>query len=149
MRNSRSVPMSHCRKIHAPITLISCPQSSSPSPSAPSSRSSAPRSGKLARSCPAHSCCTSIRHMLWRRSSSTWRLWRIRGVGGLGPVGRKILLSILSSGFQCVCVEEEHTPGSLMPQSPHLGAVPRFLMWRYRSLPPGVLVMRTLLERVL
>ena len=51
--------------------------------------------------------------------------------------------------WHSVCLDEEHTPGSLMPQSPHLGAVPRFLMWRYRSLPPGVLVMRTLLERVL
>ena len=41
------------------------------------------------------------------------------------------------------------TPGSLMPQSPHLGAVPFFLMWRYRSSPPGVLTIRTLLDRVL
>lgn len=41
------------------------------------------------------------------------------------------------------------TPGSLMPQSPHLGAVPCFLMWRYRSSPPGVLTTRTLLDRVL
>lgn len=36
-----------------------------------------------------------------------------------------------------------------MPQSPHLGAVPFFLMWRYRRLPPGVLITRTLLDRVL
>lgn len=36
-----------------------------------------------------------------------------------------------------------------MPQSPHLGAVPFFLMWRYRSLPPGVLITRTLLDLVL
>lgn len=43
----------------------------------------------------------------------------------------------------------QRTPGSLTPQSPHFGAEPRFLMCRYRSLPPGVLIMRTLLERVL
>ena len=41
------------------------------------------------------------------------------------------------------------TPGNLVPQSPHLGAVPRFLMCRYLSSPPGVLLMRTLLETVL
>jgi len=41
------------------------------------------------------------------------------------------------------------TPGSLMPQSPHLTGLPFFLMWRYRSLPPGVFTTRTLLERVL
>jgi hypothetical protein len=43
----------------------------------------------------------------------------------------------------------ELTPGSLIPQSPHLGAVPFFLMCRYRRLPPGVLMMRTLLDLVL
>jgi hypothetical protein len=42
-----------------------------------------------------------------------------------------------------------HTPGSLIPQSPHFGGDPRFLMCRYRRAPPGVLVMRTLFERVL
>lgn len=36
-----------------------------------------------------------------------------------------------------------------MPQSPHLGAVPFFLMCRYLSSPPGVLITRTLLETVL
>lgn len=41
------------------------------------------------------------------------------------------------------------TPGSLTPQSPHFGAVPRFLMCRSRSLPPGVLITRTLFEVVL
>ena len=49
-------------------------------------------------------------------------------------------------------VEEEEgrpTPGSLMPQSPHLGGLPRFLMCWYWSFPPGVLMTRTLLERVL
>ena len=40
------------------------------------------------------------------------------------------------------------TPGSLMPQSPHFGGVPRFLRCWYRSLPPGVLTMRFLFERV-
>jgi len=41
------------------------------------------------------------------------------------------------------------TPGSLIPQSPHLGGLPRFLMCWYWSFPPGVLTTRTLLERVL
>jgi hypothetical protein len=31
----------------------------------------------------------------------------------------------------------------------HFGAVPFFLMWRYLSFPPGVLIMRTRLEEVL
>jgi hypothetical protein len=55
-----------------------------------------------------------------------------------------------------LCLEGERegevgflTPGSLMPQSPHFGAVPRFLMCSSRSLPPGVLITRVLLERVL
>lgn len=41
------------------------------------------------------------------------------------------------------------TPGSFNPQSPHFGALPFFLMWRYRSLPPGVLMTRTLFDLVL
>ena len=41
------------------------------------------------------------------------------------------------------------TPGSLIPQSPHFGAVPAFLMCRYRSFPPGVLMTRTLFDFVL
>lgn len=41
------------------------------------------------------------------------------------------------------------TPGSLTPQSPHFGAVPRFLMCSNRSFPPGVLITRTLFEVVL
>ena len=36
-----------------------------------------------------------------------------------------------------------------MPQSPHLGGLPFFLMCRYRSFPPGVLITRTLFDRVL
>lgn len=36
-----------------------------------------------------------------------------------------------------------------MPQSPHFGAVPRFLMWRTLVSPPGVLMMRVRLEVVL
>ena len=48
----------------------------------------------------------------------------------LGPLGRR-------------------TPGSLMPQSPHFGGLPRFLRCWYWSFPPGVLMTRTLLERVL
>lgn len=35
-----------------------------------------------------------------------------------------------------------------MPQSPHFGAVPRFLMCRRRSLPPGVLITRVRFEDV-
>lgn len=45
--------------------------------------------------------------------------------------------------------ESRRTPGSLMPQSPHLGGLPRFFRCWYRSFPPGVLITRTLLERVL
>lgn len=41
------------------------------------------------------------------------------------------------------------TPRSLVPQSPHFGGVPLFLTCWYWSFPPGVLTMRTLLERVL
>src|SRR5689334_19464029 len=41
------------------------------------------------------------------------------------------------------------TPGSLTPQSPHLGAVPRFFRCSVRSSPPGVLTIRVLLELVL
>jgi hypothetical protein len=73
----------HRRSMHPP--LISC-LSSSPSPSAPSSRSSAPQSRTLAQSGHARSCCISSRRMRVRRSSLSLRLWRIRGVGGLGPV---------------------------------------------------------------
>lgn len=40
------------------------------------------------------------------------------------------------------------TPGSLIPQSPHFGGLPFFLMCWYRNFPPGVLTTRTLLERV-
>lgn len=43
----------------------------------------------------------------------------------------------------------KRTPGSLTPQSPHLGEVPLFLMCRYLCSPPGVLTTRTLLETVL
>ena len=43
----------------------------------------------------------------------------------------------------------QRTPGSLVPQSPHFGALPCFLMCRYRSLPPGVLMMRVLFDLVL
>ena len=49
----------------------------------------------------------------------------------------------------CEGALERRTPGSLMPQSPHFGAVPFFLMWRYRRWPPGVRITRTLFERVL
>ena len=41
------------------------------------------------------------------------------------------------------------TPGSLVPQSPHFGGLPFFLVCWYWSFPPGVLTIRTLLERVL
>jgi hypothetical protein len=41
------------------------------------------------------------------------------------------------------------TPGSLMPQSPHLGPLPGFLICRYLSFPPGVLITRVRFERVL
>jgi hypothetical protein len=60
------------------------------------------------------------------------------------------------------------TPGSLVPQSPpvhslvykynvifvlfgriHFTGEPFFLIWRYLRRPPGVLIMRTLLEEVL
>lgn len=36
-----------------------------------------------------------------------------------------------------------------MPQSPHFGAVPLFFVCRYLSSPPGVLMIRTLFDRVL
>lgn len=36
-----------------------------------------------------------------------------------------------------------------MPQSPHFGGLPRFFRCWYRNFPPGVLITRTLLERVL
>jgi hypothetical protein len=54
----------------------------------------------------------------------------------------------LREGFGGGC-KRERTPGSFVPQSPHFGAVPRFLMCRSRNLPPGVLITRVLLERVL
>lgn len=41
------------------------------------------------------------------------------------------------------------TPGSLMPQSPHFGPLPGFLMCKYRSFPPGVLITRVRLDLVL
>lgn len=41
---------------------------------------------------------------------------------------------IQENAQKTTCQPEFHsgglTPGSLMPQSPHLGAVPFFLMWR-------------------
>ena len=40
-------------------------------------------------------------------------------------------------------------PGSAMPQSPHLGAVPGFLRWWYTSRPPGVFTTRRLFDVVL
>ena len=52
-------------------------------------------------------------------------------------------------GWEEVPGEGGLTPGSLIPQSPHLGGLPRFLMCWYWSFPPGVLTTRTLLERVL
>lgn len=36
-----------------------------------------------------------------------------------------------------------------MPQSPHRGPLPGFLMCKYRSFPPGVLMTRVRFERVL
>jgi len=45
--------------------------------------------------------------------------------------------------------ELRRTPASFMPQSPHFGAVPLFLICRYLCSPPGVLITRTLLETVL
>ena len=62
-----------------------------------------------------------------------------------------------SSSFVIVCFQAHLpcnesmplTPGSFNPQSPHFGALPFFLMWRYRSLPPGVLMTRTLFDLVL
>ena len=71
------------------------------------------------------------------------RCGRILSVVVLGP-NRSCKLELLRVGGEGV-----HTPGNLVPQSPHLGAVPRFLMCRYLSSPPGVLLMRTLLETVL
>ena len=41
------------------------------------------------------------------------------------------------------------TPGSVMPQSPHRGPLPGFLMCKYRNFPPGVLMTRVRFERVL
>lgn len=41
------------------------------------------------------------------------------------------------------------TPGNFIPQSPHFGAEAFFLMWRYLNSPPGVLMIRTLLDLVL
>lgn len=46
-------------------------------------------------------------------------------------------------------VEGGLTPGSLVPQSPHFGGLPFFLVCWYWSFPPGVLTIRTLFERVL
>lgn len=46
-------------------------------------------------------------------------------------------------------VKGVRTPANLEPQSPHFGAVPLFLMCRYRSSPPGVLTTRTLFDLVL
>jgi hypothetical protein len=46
-------------------------------------------------------------------------------------------------------VSRQLTPGSLMPQSPHFGAVPAFLMCKRRRDPPGVFTVRTLLDVVL
>jgi hypothetical protein len=45
--------------------------------------------------------------------------------------------------------EQTLTPGSAMPQSPHLGAVAFFLRWWYTSRPPGVFTIRRLAEVVL
>ena len=42
-----------------------------------------------------------------------------------------------------------HTPASLLPQSPHFGLVPFFLVLRSLCSPPGVLMVRTLLLTVL
>ena len=44
---------------------------------------------------------------------------------------------------------EIHTPGSAIPQSPHLGEVASFLRWWYTSFPPGVFTTRRRLEVVL
>ena len=42
-----------------------------------------------------------------------------------------------------------HTPGRVMPQSPHRGPLPGFLMCKYLNFPPGVLMTRVRFERVL
>jgi len=44
---------------------------------------------------------------------------------------------------------EELTPGRVIPQSPHRGPFPGFLMCKYLNLPPGVLMMRVRFEEVL
>lgn len=53
-----------------------------------------------------------------------------RSFGGLPPSARKSLPPRRACSLGN---SQTLTPGSLMPQSPHLGAVPRFLMWRSRS----------------
>lgn len=62
-------------------------------------------------------------------------------LGRLCPPTRCIGLEVL--------VQRQLTPGSLLPQSPHLGAVPRLRMCRVRSSPPGVRTTRVLLDVVL
>lgn len=57
--------------------------------------------------------------------------------------------SKMSSSVRGRLWDQRLTPGSFEPQSPHFGAVPFFLTCRYRNSPPGVLMIRTLLERVL
>jgi hypothetical protein len=45
--------------------------------------------------------------------------------------------------------EEEATPGRVIPQSPHRGPLPGFLICKYLNLPPGVLMTRVRLDLVL
>ena len=84
-----------------------------------------------------------------------WR--RTREDGGTAPVGHQGSDSVLcltsesapTAGAAAARSQSQLTPGSLMPQSPHFGADAFFLMCRYRSFPPGVLITRTLFDRVL
>ena len=91
-----------------------------------------------------------------RAEQSSWdaRWWRIRGVGGREPTWSCVsphfrIVEHPSQVWQKRRQGSKRTPDNFEPQSPHLGTVPFFLMWRYRSWPPGVLTTRTLFERVL
>ena len=134
--------------------------SSPDSPSAPSSQSSALQSKTPSRPDPSHSSHISTLHMRAVRFSWVWRSWRIRGGGERGSGGSK-RRSVSSFDDRLIGGEMQGvadvvvggggglTPGSLVPQSPHFGGLPLFFVCWYWSFPPGVLTMRTLLERVL
>ena len=70
-------------------------------------------------------------------------------LAALGYGGGEVSLQVWCMMWDFFALWDRRTPANLVPQSPHLGAVPFFLMCRYRSSPPGVLMMRTLLDLVL